>query len=99
MDFTLTNDQQHIRDAVLKLGAQFPDNCRLALDRDAQFPVEFHQTAAGADWLGVDCGIEANAAKYLKAEAGYEAGQTAVMSMVVWVMRRNIMSNDISAKL
>jgi acyl-CoA dehydrogenase len=30
---------------------------------------------------GVDCGIEANAAKYLAAEAGYEACQTAVMSM------------------
>lgn len=30
---------------------------------------------------GVDCGVEANAAKYLAAEAGYEACQTAVMSM------------------
>jgi acyl-CoA dehydrogenase len=30
---------------------------------------------------GVDCGVEANSAKYLAAEAGYEACQTAVMSM------------------
>jgi acyl-CoA dehydrogenase len=30
---------------------------------------------------GKDCGTEANAAKYLAAEAGYEACQTAVMSM------------------
>ena len=30
---------------------------------------------------GLDCGIEANTAKYLAAEAGYEACQTAVMSM------------------
>ncbi|MGE3693145.1 MAG: acyl-CoA dehydrogenase family protein, partial [Novosphingobium sp.] len=30
---------------------------------------------------GVDCGVEANSAKFLAAEAGYEACQTAVMSM------------------
>jgi acyl-CoA dehydrogenase len=30
---------------------------------------------------GQDCGVEANTAKYLAAEAGYEACQTAVMSM------------------
>ncbi len=30
---------------------------------------------------GKDCGVEANTAKYLAAEAGYEACQTAVMSM------------------
>ena len=30
---------------------------------------------------GADCGVEANSAKYLAAEAGYEACQTAVMSM------------------
>ena len=30
---------------------------------------------------GLDCAVEANAAKYLAAEAGYEACQTAVMSM------------------
>ena len=30
---------------------------------------------------GADCGIEANSAKFLAAEAGYEACQTAVMSM------------------
>ncbi len=30
---------------------------------------------------GLDCGVEANAAKYLAAEAGFEACETAVMSM------------------
>ena len=30
---------------------------------------------------GIDCGVEANTAKFLGAEAGYEACQTAVMSM------------------
>ena len=30
---------------------------------------------------GAECGVEANSAKYLAAEAGYEACQTAVMSM------------------
>ncbi|MEY4720740.1 MAG: hypothetical protein RIQ46_465, partial [Pseudomonadota bacterium] len=30
---------------------------------------------------GLECGVEANSAKYLAAEAGYEACQTAVMSM------------------
>jgi acyl-CoA dehydrogenase len=38
------------------------------------------QAAAKFD-AGEDCGVEANSAKYLAAEAGYEACQTAVMSM------------------
>jgi acyl-CoA dehydrogenase len=53
MDFALTDDQQNIRDAVLKLCAQFPDDYWLARDRDGQFPVDFHQAMAGAGWLGV----------------------------------------------
>jgi acyl-CoA dehydrogenase len=38
-------------------------------------------TAAAKFDRGEDCGIEANSAKYLSAEAGFEACQTAMMSM------------------
>jgi acyl-CoA dehydrogenase len=37
--------------------------------------------AAGLFDAGKECGVEANTAKFLAAEAGYEACQTAVMSM------------------
>ena len=53
MDFALTDDQQNIRDAVLKHCSQFPDEYWLERDRDAQFPVEFHKSMAEAGWLGI----------------------------------------------
>ncbi len=53
MDFALTDDQQNIRDAVLKHCSQFPDEYWLERDRDAQFPVAFHKSMAEAGWLGI----------------------------------------------
>ncbi|WP_373077353.1 acyl-CoA dehydrogenase family protein [Zhongshania sp.] len=53
MDFSLTDDQQNIRDAVLKHCSQFPDEYWLARDNDGVFPHEFHKSMADAGWLGV----------------------------------------------
>jgi acyl-CoA dehydrogenase len=49
----LTQDQQNIRDAVLKHCSQFPDEYWLERDRDGVFPHEFHQSMADAGWLGI----------------------------------------------
>ena len=53
MNFSLTDDQQHIRDAVLKICSQFSDEYWLDLDHKAEFPFEFHKTMAEAGWLGI----------------------------------------------
>ncbi len=53
MDLLLTQDQQNIREAVLKHCSQFPDEYWLARDRDGIFPHEFHQSMAQAGWLGI----------------------------------------------
>ena len=49
----LTQDQQNIRDAVLKLCSRFPDEYWLERDRDGVFPHEFHQAMAADGWLGI----------------------------------------------
>lgn len=49
----LTQDQQNIRDAVLKLCSRFPDDYWLERDRDGVFPHEFHQAMASDGWLGI----------------------------------------------
>ena len=53
MDFSPTQDQQDIRDAVLKHCSQFSDDYWLERDRDGVFTLEFHQSMAQAGWLGV----------------------------------------------
>ncbi len=53
MDFSLSNEQQEIRDAVLKHCSQFSDDYWLERDHDAVFPHEFHQSMAAAGWLGI----------------------------------------------
>ena len=53
MDFSPTQDQQNIRDAVLKHCSQFPDEYWLERDRDGIFPSKFHQAMAQAVWLGI----------------------------------------------
>ena len=53
MDFELTEDQQAIRDAVLKHCARFPDDYWLEHDRDGVFPRDFHRSMAEAGWLGL----------------------------------------------
>ncbi|MEY2943724.1 MAG: hypothetical protein RLY97_1738, partial [Pseudomonadota bacterium] len=53
MDFALTQDQQNIRDAVLKHCAPFPDDYWLDHDRSGAYPHDFHKAMAEAGWLGI----------------------------------------------
>ena len=53
MEFTLTEDQQAIRDGVLDFCSQFTDDYWLERDNEGVFPLEFHKAMAQAGWLGV----------------------------------------------
>jgi acyl-CoA dehydrogenase len=53
VDFSLSADQQEIRDAILKLCAQFSPEYWLERDRDAVFPHEFYKAIVDAGWLGI----------------------------------------------
>jgi len=53
MDFSLTEDQQNIRDAVLKHCAQYSDDYWLDKDREATFPDDFYRSMVDGGWLGI----------------------------------------------
>ena len=53
MDFSLTPDQQAIREAVFAICGQFPNDYWLERDADGEFPVDFHRAMADAGWLGI----------------------------------------------
>ena len=53
MDFSLTPDQEHIREATQKLCAQFDDAYWLERERKGGFPHELHAALAEAGWLGI----------------------------------------------
>jgi acyl-CoA dehydrogenase len=53
MDFSLTPEQEQIRDAIGKICARFPDEYWLARDREGGFPEDFHRALAAAGWLGI----------------------------------------------
>jgi acyl-CoA dehydrogenase len=53
MDFSLSLEQQQIRDAIRKLCAQFDDGYWLEKDRSGDFPHELHSVLAEAGWLGI----------------------------------------------
>lgn len=53
MDFTLTPDQQNIREAILKHCARFPDEYWLERDRAGVFPQDFFQSLVEGGWLGI----------------------------------------------
>jgi acyl-CoA dehydrogenase len=53
MDFSLSLEQQQIRESILKLCAQFDDDYWLAKDRAGDFPHELHSALAAAGWLGI----------------------------------------------
>jgi len=53
VDFSLTADQQSIRDAILKHCARFPDEYWLERDRDGVFPQDFYDSVRDAGWLGI----------------------------------------------
>lgn len=53
MQYTLSDDQQTIRDTIFKLCSEFDDDYWLARDQHGGFPEDFYQTLAGAGWLGI----------------------------------------------
>ena len=53
MDFSLTQEQQQIRDSIRKLCARFDDAYWLEKDRSGDFPHELHAALAEAGWLGI----------------------------------------------
>ena len=53
MDFSLTPEQERIREAIGKLCSRFPDEYWLQRDKDCGFPADFHQACAKDGWLGI----------------------------------------------
>jgi acyl-CoA dehydrogenase len=53
MDFSLTEDQQNIREAILKHCSQFSPEYWLERDRDGVFPHDFYKSLVDAGWLGI----------------------------------------------
>src|SRR5574342_1399024 len=53
MDFSLSPEQERIREAIAKLCQRFGDDYWLARDRDGEFPAAFHQACARDGWLGI----------------------------------------------
>jgi acyl-CoA dehydrogenase len=55
---SLTEDQQSIRENVLKLCARFGDDYWLARDRDGEYPEAFKQAMADGGWTGLTLPVE-----------------------------------------
>ena len=53
MDFSLSAEQEAIRDAIGKICARFGDDYWLDKDRDGGFPHDFHRAFAEDGWLGI----------------------------------------------
>jgi len=53
MDFSLTAEQEALRDAIARLCTRFDDAYWLDADRRHRFPQEFHQALAADGWLGI----------------------------------------------
>ena len=53
MDFSFNEDQQNIREAVLRHCSQFTDEYWLEHDRSGEYPTDFHMSMAEAGWLGI----------------------------------------------
>ncbi len=53
MDFSLSDNQESIRDATQKICAGFDDAYWLKKDTDGGFPHDFHKAFADAGWLGI----------------------------------------------
>jgi len=89
MDFALTEDQQNIRDAVLKHCSQFSAEYWLEKDREGTFPFEFFDSMAEAGWIGIAMPTEfggsglgiTEAAVMMQAVAESGAGMTGASSI------------------
>ena len=53
MNFALTPEQEHIRDAVERVCEPFDADYWLNKDREGGFPHDFHRALADAGWLGI----------------------------------------------
>src|SRR5687767_15957079 len=53
MNFSFSDEQERIREAISKLCAKFGDDYWLAKDREGGFPADFHQAFARDGWLGI----------------------------------------------
>lgn len=53
MDFTLSSEQQTIREAIADICAQFGDQYWLEKDRTGEFPNELHRALSQNGWLGI----------------------------------------------
>jgi acyl-CoA dehydrogenase len=89
VDFSLTEDQQSIRDAVLEYCSRYSDEYWLERDHEGVFPRDFHKSMADSGWLGVampeavggaGLGI-AEAAIMMQAVAESGGGMTAASSI------------------
>jgi acyl-CoA dehydrogenase len=89
MDFAFTQDQQNIRDAVLKHCAQFSDEYWLERDREGVFPHDFFKSMIDAGWVGIAMPVEyggsglgiTEAAIMMQAVAESGAGMTGASSI------------------
>ena len=53
MDFNLTENQQTIRDTILKVAGEFDDSYWLEKDKAGGFPEDFYAKFAEDGWLGI----------------------------------------------
>ncbi len=53
MTYQMTPEQQGIREAILRICAEFDDDFWLTRDREGGFPHELHQKLARDGWLGI----------------------------------------------
>ena len=53
MEFSFTDDQIAVRDAIAKLGEKYDDAYWLERDTDGQFPEDFVKDMADGGWLGI----------------------------------------------
>ena len=53
MNFSMTEQQESIREAIGRICARFGDHYWLEKDRVGGFPVDFHQALARDGWLGI----------------------------------------------
>jgi acyl-CoA dehydrogenase len=89
VDFSLTPDQQNIRETILKLCSRFPDDYWLERDRSGVFPHEFVQALVESGWLGIAMPTEyggsglgiTEAAVMMQAIAESGAGMTGASSV------------------
>jgi acyl-CoA dehydrogenase len=58
MDFEFTSEQEAIRDAIVRICADFDDGYWLKKDREGGFPQDFYDALAREGWLGI-CTAEA----------------------------------------